>query len=104
MRCPKCSEPWDLDSLHDVVEERFPDEVKAYRALPRGTSYESRKARDDVYAALFDQVSADFRRRGCEALGSRHNDTEANPAIGALYELLGDDIDGADALIEDFGL
>jgi hypothetical protein len=84
--CPKCGEPWDNDEFHDVAAEI-----------------------DSTYA----KVAADFRSRGCEALGTRHGDYQvetdstygltAAQAAGALYELLGDDMDGAAAMLEDMG-
>jgi hypothetical protein len=77
IRCPQCSEPWDNDYIHDYAE-----------------------ADGSTYAI----VSADVRVRGCEAFGERHGALVADPAIGALYDLLGDDMDGAAAMFEDFGL
>lgn len=75
VKCPICAEPWDVDSLHDIDK-------------PFKTAY------------------ADFRRFGCEAFGEAHNGTgdEYNAARWEIYDLLGDDIDGAAALLEDFGL
>jgi hypothetical protein len=72
--CPVCGEPWDLDELHDVP----------------GVSFEEARRR--------------FAAEGCAVFGSTHNavvdaDTAAKSAI--LHELLGDDIDGIAALMED---
>lgn len=72
--CPKCSEPWDNDTFHDVAEDT-------------GSTYT--------------KVAADFRRRGCEALGTTHGEMNPDPRVGALYDMLGDDMDGAAAMIED---
>lgn len=86
--CPKCAEPCDLDYLHDVVEE-----LNYYRE-------------SDDPPVTFSSVRADFQRRGCEALGERHNSDrtpEAAEAAGMLYEILGDDIDGAAAMLDDLG-
>lgn len=78
IKCKKCGEPWDIDTLHDVAE-------------------------DD--RRTFNDVRQDFQSRGCEALGGKCNsETHAHPAIGALYDILGDDIDGAAAMFEDFNL
>lgn len=73
--CSKCSEPVDNDYFHDVAEES-------------GRTYQ--------------EVAADFRQRGCEALGESHGEGEANPYADALYDLLGDDMDGAAAMMEDY--
>jgi hypothetical protein len=86
--CPikGCNEPWDNDTLHEVAEET-------------GKTYE--------------EVAAQFRRIGCEALwNSKHNVTEeeqrdshhgltAGEAAAALYDILGDDMDGVAAMLED---
>lgn len=94
MKCPKCGEPWDLDSLHDEVSERF----------GRWDPAAGRTVVEGEYEPLFREVRQDFAARGCRAIGGRCSDTVANPAVAELYDLLGDDIDGAIALIEDFGL
>jgi hypothetical protein len=80
--CPVCAEPIDNDEFHDVAAEI-------------GSTYSA--------------VAADFRERGCKALpgSSTHcvpvqNDRTA--AATAMYELLGDDMDGAAAMFEDLGL
>jgi hypothetical protein len=72
--CPKCAEPWDNDSIHDRAKEL-----------------------GDTYTV----VSADFRVNGCEALGSEHGEGTAPPGVGVVYELLGDDMDGAASEFED---
>lgn len=86
MRCPICSEPWELDSLHDLVAERNGDLGPELRR---------------PYEVEFDEVRRDFTKRGCKAFGARHNDTTASPLVGEVYALLGDDIDGAISLLED---
>jgi hypothetical protein len=78
--CPFCAEPYDLDTLHDQAEAD-------------GTS--------------FTEVRAAFYEKGCEALGGRHNaptDRDTAEGIATIYQLLGDDVDGAAALLEDFGI
>ena len=77
IKCPKCGEPWGMDTCHEVAKED-------------GTT--------------FDEVYADFRAVGCRALGATHNGNSANPAIGELADLLGDDMDGFASMLEDFGL
>lgn len=81
--CPKCAEPWDNDTFHEVAEEI-----------------------GSTYAA----VSAAFRAKGCGVAfrGSAYDPgrhcgagSRANPNIAAMYDLLGDDMDGAAAMFED---
>ena len=75
--CPRCGEPCDPDYFHDLAEER-------------GTSYTA--------------VSRDFQTRGCEALGEprcERNGSYRAHAAAALYDLCGDDIDGAASVLDD---
>lgn len=80
--CAVCAEPWDMDSIHDIAEERE-------------LSYnDARKL---------------FREQGCKALGTSHNDTklasgEALAGYAVLADFLGDDVDALVSLSEDFGL
>lgn len=81
--CPKCGEPWDNDELHHEAEDNDSD---------------------------YETVAKNFRRRGCEVFGFQHGDADyevngmpASTAASALYELLGDDMDGAAAMMEDLG-
>jgi len=78
--CPVCQEPWDLDSLHDEAEGS---------------------------GRTFSKVRADFYERGCAAFTTFGRLTcepvvdERSYVIGLAYELMGDDIDGAAAMLED---
>jgi hypothetical protein len=88
--CPVrgCGEPWDHDTLHEVAEE----EGKSYNEVMRA-----------------------FQSKGCEVIfGQPHNIRDDEPvdksyglpasmAAEALYDLLGDDMDGAAAMMEDMG-
>lgn len=116
MRCPKCAEPWDMDCLHDEVEERYPTELEELeRRYPIRSSSEDSRSYYAAYEPLFDAVRADFYARGCVALESYGARCAPAPAsdvlladelevIGMVYELLGDDVDGAEAMLEDAGL
>ena len=74
--CPKCGEPWDNEEIH-------------YLAEANGTTYANE--------------AAAFRRDGCRVFGTACNpDNSAHPGIGALYDILGDDMDGAAAMFDDF--
>jgi hypothetical protein len=88
--CPKCGEPWDIDSLHDEVAARsFDDDLVGEHV-------------DRSRPVTFAEVRRDFSVRGCEALGTSHGEGVAHPAIGEILDLLGDDIDGAASLLDDF--
>lgn len=73
--CPSCGEPWDMDMLH---------------AVP-GMSYATARRR--------------FPTEGCALFETRHN-TPPNEDLAAqaavLHDLLGDDIDGIAAEMEDW--
>lgn len=73
--CPKCGEPWDIYELHDVD------------------------------GLTFDQARKRFYRVGCEVFGARHGtaNPKASSMMTALVDLLGDDIDGLAAELDDFG-
>jgi hypothetical protein len=79
--CPKrgCAEPFDNDSLHDAVEDSlFPDYTAALHT---------------------------FQSKGCEALGFTHstgNDSGRAEVMDAMFDLMGDDMDGAAAMMEDY--
>lgn len=77
--CPKCGELWDNDSIHEEA-----------------------KADGETYRTLLPR----FQREGCAIFGTRHNAVQLRGAdeARALYELLGDDADGAAAMLEDYGL
>ena len=88
MRCRHCSEPWDLDTLHDVVAEVDDPET------------------------TFDTVYADFRVRGCAAIEQPWGKAPcgrggASELIGVLTDVFGHDPDGLESDLEDaelFGL
>lgn len=55
-------------------------------------------------------VLHDFQNRGCVAMGWAHSDHGDNAdvhfrasAMDAMFDLLGDDVDGAAAMMEDWG-
>jgi hypothetical protein len=78
INCPKCGEPWDMDELHYVAEENqttFTEEVKKFSTAG---------------CQVFDG-------QPCTEPADR---TRALAAAVAL-ELLGDDVDGIAAFMED---
>lgn len=78
--CPICAEPWEFDTLHD-----YADEV--------GTTYK--------------EVAKEFRTKGCGVafvewgITSCVADGRASTRL-MLADLLGDDMDGYAAMMEDF--
>lgn len=75
--CPRCAEPWDNDELHDVP----------------GMTY-----------AL---ASQRFREEGCKVFTGElceKSDNEMALMARTAYDLLGDDMDGAASMMEDYGL
>ena len=78
--CGTCAEPVELDFLHDVAEEKN---------------------------TTFDRVLHEFQSIGCPAVGYAHSEVtdvraDTAMAMGALFDLLGDDVDGAAAMMEDY--
>lgn len=95
--CPICLEPWDNDTLHDVADEAAFD--------------------NDTERDSYAKVAALFRTKGCGVAffgtGYQHghcrppepqDDGFERSAVGIIYELLGDDMDGAASMMEDLGL
>ncbi len=75
--CPKCGEPVEVDYLHDIADDQ---------SIPFGA------------------VFANFARMGCRALDAVCNpraDTARASAMGAMFDLCGDDIDGIASLMDD---
>ncbi len=105
IRCPKCGEPWDYDELHEEVAARQHGGTP-WRD-PDGTYHQ------DVYDKFFKPVLHQFQREGCKVFGTSHNDPvfdevgpsglTASETAAVLYDLLGDDMDGAAAMLEDEG-
>lgn len=104
--CPTCGEPWDMDCLHE--ETRAQMDANDYPA------YGAPGYSETVYAECFREVQRDFQTTGCKALEvayGEQNHCKPKPktdrldvagAAAAMYELLGDDMDGAAAMLEDF--
>lgn len=98
--CVTCGEPWDNDSFHDEADAR----KKRKRSNERqGATF--------TLGITYDEVTADFRKRGCKAMVNGFGPqsscvpqpgTEGRSAVIAeVYELLGDDMDGAASFLED---
>lgn len=88
--CPKCAESWDNDSLHEEVDAR----------------------QEEGRAATYRQVAREFRARGCAALTTAFGPVDCEPAsdrdvtrsalMSAAFDLCGDDMDGASAILDDY--
>ena len=78
IRCPKCAESWDVDSIHDEADYR---------------------------GETFDAVRREFFANGCVALGgSPCQQTGAGFLAGELADIRGDDIDGLASILKDADL
>ena len=115
--CPKCGEPWDLDSLHEEADLQgapsfrdLPEEARRWagrdhdpNADPRYLEYRRE------YDRIFSRIREDFQVRGCQALHEMRGDhAPCKPRDNAraetaavLYSILGDDLDGAAAMLDD---
>lgn len=99
IRCPKCAEPWELDSLHEEVSARWPDEPWKVNGTHDQTKYET----------YYNQVRQEFYAKGCEAMsagfGAHCNPStkgsEAAAITSALMDLAGDDVDGLASDLDD---
>lgn len=110
IRCSRCGEPWDHDSIHEEIDYRR--EMGTLKVLPLPEPYDQSSPAYKRYRAVYDKaystVSGEFRSKGCEAFTFAvagpcvRVESEATAAAQAVYELLGDDLDGAAAMLDDF--
>ena len=81
IKCPKCREPWDNDTIHDYADE---------------------------IGSTYAEVSKLFRTKGCgvafDEWGITCEKAEGSETLSVLADLLGDDIDGYASMVEDLGL
>lgn len=77
--CPRCAEPWDPYEFHDVAVEQ---------------------------ETTYDAIRRRFFTEGCGVtFGGRpcaESDSLRAQASGVLAEMLGDDVDGIAAMLDDF--
>jgi hypothetical protein len=107
--CPKCGEPWDFDSLHDVAEERYG--ISYYldgENFHRSNRVKNPEYNGDDYDRVFQEVSKEFRSKGCGIVFDKRPcttvDSDRTAMASAAYEILGDDLDGAASMFDDYGL
>lgn len=94
IKCSNCLEDWDLDSLHDAI----------------AIDYDSTNYTPAEYATLYSNARKAFSRLGCAFMeyGNAATTKNCEPAergartiVSEVYDLLGDDMDGAAAMLED---
>ena len=117
--CKFCREPWELDSIHDYIDDEKSEEGKLLRAQviiaaggPKNADPDriSREFNAMYESKLYVTVYRDFLERGCPALGGKHNasydpkTSKADPVFEALADVMGDDSDGFAAALEDLRL
>lgn len=83
--CTKCGEPWEIDSLHELIAD---DKLAV--------------AGDPNYEQVFSNLYARFRKEGCAVFGIPCSDNVAHPALLSIAEILGDDVDGYASTVDDF--
>jgi hypothetical protein len=101
--CPKCGEPWEVDTLHEQIEQERPDLNYSRRGQ---AGYASAEDYGRQYPEALAAVREKFYRDGCRALGGRCS--EASEAAqtraafsAALHDVLGDDVDGIASELDD---
>jgi hypothetical protein len=113
IRCPICGEPWDADSLHDEVAERYPnkpwytvEEPENKRVYDRIDTKTGLWYNHTIYEEYYKEVKDQFFKRGCRIFGTSHNEEtiskEKNSVYAMIAEVMGDDIDAIASATEDF--
>jgi len=92
--CSKCAEPWDMDSIHEEIDNRYDG------------------SKPDDYQKAYAQVKSEFYRDGCKAFTYAW-DGDCSPADDAaktkaavsavLYDAFGHDLDGVASDMADLG-
>jgi len=91
IRCPICGEPWDMDCIHDAVQAKY-----------GRVGYVDGRYVQSEYDPYYSRVRDDFRRRGCVAIGGDPCErSERGTTAAVILDFMGDDIDGAAAMLED---
>jgi hypothetical protein len=94
--CPKCGEPFEIDTLHEFVAEQYPSEP---------WKDENGKYNQAEYERIFDITYDAFKLVGCNAINFPHNKETLNPQkngiYGILMEFAGDDIDFAASMMDE---
>lgn len=105
--CKTCGEPWEMDTLHEVVDARMwagDLPTAKHPGVLHGEEYESYR---ETYGSNYDIVRSDFYLNGCKAMtGYGSSWCEPKPsartdAMSTLIDLMGDDLDGIASMMED---
>lgn len=106
--CTRCGGAWDMDTLHDVIDERI--KAGMYEPLEKpsvyyGPEYDAYAKR---YAVYYDEVRDDFYTRGCLSLTGwnvtceKHDGSNTRAlAMSVMVDFLGDDLDGIASMMDD---
>ena len=82
--CTVCGEPWDMSELHNMAD--YLDQPE--NSIP------------------YTEARKRFASNGCAAFNEKHNSSTVGSfkaqASSALFDLLGDDVDGIASMMEDF--
>lgn len=109
MYCTTCGEPWDTDTLHEVISERMMEGSLPTTKFPGVTHGEEYKAYRAIYDSNYDTVRNDFYNKGCKAMTGYTSDwckrrnSGAADAMNAMIDLMGDDLDGIACMMDDAG-
>jgi len=109
MYCTTCGEPWDTDTLHEVISERMMIGTLPSTKFPGVVHGEEYKAYRAIYDSNYDIVRKDFYRNGCKAMTGYSSDwcerrnNDKSYAMSTLIDVMGDDLDGIACAMEDFG-
>lgn len=86
IRCPRCGEPWEHDSLHDMPES-------------------------SIYHRNYARAAQDFQRFGCGLFAAAwdgkalapcpRSPSPAGEEAAAIYEAVGGDLDAASSMLAD---
>jgi hypothetical protein len=107
MRCKWCLEQWETDSIHEEISYTYAYELEALKKKYEG--HPDRHKYNDPFQKeyekfFFDPIRQKFYNEGCVAIGGsdcRKYHKTASPLIEGLQDILGDDIDGLQAMEED---
>lgn len=107
--CPKCGEPHDSDEFHEVPAFDRGHSIEFQQELSKLLENRGKTpvTQDGPAGYLLYGVAVDlFKRLGCGAFGWNSACPDPNfdrPEIAMIYDMLGDDTDGAAGFLEDMG-
>ena len=116
MHCRICGEPWDMDTLHDAIKFKMGDGLLKSITYPDGASTSSKEYVEyrEMYDSYYSQMRSEFYSQGCKALygyNADHcepeipkegsNKISRSAAMGALIDILGDDLEGIASMMDD---